>query len=227
MIGHSVHQSAPGADPHSIGKTLCRVDLICFRGGPRRTLAGGAGNIAPRKPIRGARGDLFPRLQFFFPHPASRSRNLHVSRGTLCVPRPVPRIGPGAARATAKSVIEGSRLSAPARGGPHPPAGTPKTSPPPCGHPLPPGGGGRGVGWPFTLLPAPTAGLEKEHCLGREALSSPPGSLGGVGEGLGEAARSAGRRNVCHDSCHPASNRLCWCPAGAADRAGRRGRRAA
>jgi hypothetical protein len=45
-------------------------ELIGPATGPRRTLAGGAGNIAPRKPTRGVRGDLFPRLQFVVPRPA-------------------------------------------------------------------------------------------------------------------------------------------------------------
>jgi hypothetical protein len=79
MIGHTVRKSAPGAEPGITGKTLCCLDLSVFaaavsprkpktqRGGSRRTLAEGASNIAPRKLIRGARGDLFPRLQFDLP----------------------------------------------------------------------------------------------------------------------------------------------------------------
>ena len=57
------------------------------RGGPRRTLAGGAGNIAPRKPTRGVRGDLFPRLSFVFPHPARATvPGIRGSAGSRCCP---------------------------------------------------------------------------------------------------------------------------------------------
>jgi len=97
-------------------QTLCCLDVSVFaaavsprkpktqRGGPRRTLAGGAGNMAPRKPNRASwrpapdacgrrrqpraaktrcrmRGDLFPRLQFVFPQPARLGSRMGSPRG--------------------------------------------------------------------------------------------------------------------------------------------------
>jgi hypothetical protein len=46
------------------------------------------------------------------------------------------------------------------------------------------------VGWPFTLSKPQPRGWRRN--IAQAVKSSPPGSLSGVGEGLGEAARSAG-----------------------------------
>jgi hypothetical protein len=89
MIGHTVRKSAPGADPGITDKAQCLLDLSVFvaaragrlreapatsrrenqqrrRGGPRRTLAGGAGNIAPRKRGAGFGGTGSPACSSFF-----------------------------------------------------------------------------------------------------------------------------------------------------------------